>query len=99
MYTFDEARKVVIRACINKLGIDFVREYANSSSTAYGQDGDTVHCFIGVDNRQNRFQNPPGTLTLSSDSKFPFRVSCEVSMEKETIEFTECIVPKRNTFS
>ena len=40
-----------------------------------------------------------GTLTLSSDSKFPFRVSCEVSMEKETIEFTECIVPKRNTFS
>ena len=48
MLTFEEAKKIGIKACADKLGIDFVRKYEDRSCVAYGDEEDHAFCFVGV---------------------------------------------------
>ena len=90
MITVEEAKKIGIQACIKKLGKEFVKENAGHSSAGYGKRQDSVFCFVGVDNERN---NHSRGLILDS-IKFPYRVSCEVSLIDGSISFLECIVPQ-----
>lgn len=54
MLTFEEARKIGLDACAEKLGRNFVRKYAGTSSTAYGDAEDHVYCFIGVSDQPRK---------------------------------------------
>lgn len=94
MLTIEAARKIGINACIDKIGRNFVQTHKDSSVYAYG-DGETedsVFCYVGVSDAPPPPQQE-GVLVLDSTSKFPYRVSCNVSLEDGTPKFIECVVP------
>lgn len=93
MLNVETARKIGINACIDKLGRDFVLANKDFATSAYGENGDGVFCFVGVDNKchaKNR-----GGLVLDSQSAFPYRVSCNVSLLDGMAKFIECVLPKQ----
>ena len=92
MLTLEAAKRTGINACIDKLGRSFVLAHQDTSSSAYGEMEDGVFCFVGVDDRPIQ-PKPSDTLTLSSETSFPYRVSCNVSLQDGTITFLECVLP------
>lgn len=94
MLTFEEAKKIGIHACVEKLGVSFVKQYADSFCSAYGwgEDKNSVFCFAGIDD------NPEPTtdtdhLILTNSNSFPYRVSCNVNILNHSITYVECIIP------
>ena len=96
MLTFEKAKEIGLNACIDKLGRDFVERYAESTSSAYGDDGEgNAFCFVGVDDKPNSTYN--GTLSLTSKDEFPYRASCLVSMATGVATFLDCVLPSSAT--
>lgn len=96
MMSIKEAQKLGINACINKLGRDFVLTFRETSSASYAtapDDDGNVFCFVGVDNRSYDYTKRRDVLTLDSTSQFPYRVSCNVNINSESVIFTECVLP------
>ncbi len=77
-------------ACIFRLGEDFVRKHADSSSFAYSETEDGVWCFLGVDDCPGN-KELSDQLILDSKSRFPYRCSCTVSTRG--VDYIECIAP------
>lgn len=48
MLTFEEAKKVGIRACIDKIGYEFCKIHQDNSTSAYGEDDGVAKCFVGI---------------------------------------------------
>ncbi|MBR1684763.1 MAG: hypothetical protein IJ708_06455 [Clostridia bacterium] len=94
MLTFEEAKKVGIRACIDRLGYEFVKKYQDTSCSAYGDEGDHASCFVGVCIEPDTPWTG-GTLILddSPDAKFPYSASCNVAYEDGKITFLDCFLP------
>ncbi len=93
MLSVNEARKIGINACIDKLGRDFVRKYKDSCVYAYGESEDGVYCFVGVNDNPDCYDNDTDVLILDSTSKFPYRVSCNVRLTDGAVTFIECVLP------
>ena len=94
MLNVEAAKKIGIRACIDKLGREFVLAHRESAASAYGECDEGVFCFVGVDDGDIS-QNTDRRLVLDSHSEFPYRASCNVSLEDGTPTFLECVVPKQ----
>ncbi len=94
MLTYAEAKKIGIRACVEKLGRKFVEKHKGSSCTSYGDCGTYASCFVGVSDRPRR-KFPAGVIQLSSEKKdkLPYRVECVVNYKTERIHFLECVLP------
>jgi prepilin-type processing-associated H-X9-DG protein len=94
MLTFEEAKKIGIRACVDKLGYDFVKKYEATACAAYGDEGDHVSCFVGVSTEPDTPWNG-GTLILddSPSSKYPYSASCNVAYADGSVTFLHCVVP------
>ena len=92
MLNIETARKIGIKACIDKLGHDFVMAHKDSATTAYGENDDGVFCFVGVDDCYKQ-SSQRGKLVLDSESKFPYRVSCNVNLVSGIPTFIESILP------
>ena len=92
MLTFEEARKIGINACIDKLGREFIMRNKENSCTSYGDAEDYAFCFLGVDNRVPNF-NPNEELVLDGDSKWQYVAKCNVWYQDGKIEFLDCILP------
>lgn len=94
MLTFDEAKKVGIKACVDKLGTEFVRKYEETACTAYGDEEDHAFCFVGVNPEPVKpwtgnhlvLDDTPGT-------KFPYSASCNVAYADGKVSFLECTLP------
>ncbi|MBQ8094215.1 MAG: hypothetical protein IJ242_11650 [Clostridia bacterium] len=95
MLTFEEAKKVGIRACVDKLGYDFVRKYEDNTCTAYGNEEDHAFCFVGLSTEPRKPWNG-GSIILddSPEKKFPFSASCNVSYTDGKVTYLECLVPE-----
>lgn len=98
MLTFNEAKIIGTRACIDKLGKDFFEKYKDNSTSAYGDFSDegVTYCYIGVSDKpyDNTYS---GSLILSKRVKknaIPFSASCLVHLENGEIQFLECSLPK-----
>ncbi len=61
--------------------------------SAYGESEDGVYCFVGVDDNLDCYDNNIGVLILDSTSKFPYRVSCNVTLTDGAVTFIECVLP------
>ena len=85
MLTFEEARKIGLDACAEKLGREFVRKHAKTSSTAYGDAEDYAYCFIGVSDQPSK--------PYREGDKIPYMASCNVWYDTGKIDFLECILP------
>ena len=95
MLTREDARKIGINACIDKIGREFVRKYKDSAVYGYG-DGETensMFCYVGVDDKPWVDPYPDDVIVLDSTSKFPYLVSCNVCLEDGTVKFKECVLP------
>ncbi len=91
MLTYEQAKEIGRDACIERLGRDFVTKYRDNSSSAFGDRGDHIYCFIGVSDKPA----PKMTdgLVLSSDTQFPFIARCTVDYVDGHINFLECKLP------
>lgn len=86
MISFEAARKIGINACIDRLGRDFVFSHRDRATSAYGENGGYVYCFVGVDTNC-KSMNRNGILILDAQSRFSRRASCNVDLETGTIDF------------
>ncbi len=94
MLTVAEARKIGIKACIEKLGYDFCKKHADNSTTAYGEDDGFVFCYVGVDDSPAPdYSIKDYVWALTEENKFPYSASCNVSMEDGKVMFLECELP------
>lgn len=80
-----------MQCCIDMMGRDFVKKYAELSCSAYGRDGNIVYCFLGITTEPDDFS---GEMILSSDNQFPYRASCSVDMISENIFDKKLVTPK-----
>lgn len=92
MFTVIEAKEIGIKACIEKLGKEFVKENAGRGSAGYGKHDNSVFCFIGVD--PDSTTRSEGRILLDS-VPFPYRASCNVSLVDGSVEFVEHVVPEK----
>ena len=92
MLTYDEARHIGVNACIDKLGREFMTKYQNNASAGFGDRGDHVFCFVGVDDRPE--PEMKNELILTSGGKFPYLVACNVAYEDGHIDFLEVTLPQ-----
>ena len=92
MLTFENARKIGLNACIDKIGRNFVMANKDAIAVAYGDSEEGVFCFVGVDTAYVS-RNCADTLVLDSTSKFQYRVSCNVRLADGVTDFIECIAP------
>lgn len=94
MLTFEEAKKIGIRACVDKLGYDFVKKHNETSCTAYEDEDDRVFCFVGVGTESVApWTGGPLLLDDSPDAKFPYSASCNVTYADGAITFLQCTLP------
>ena len=91
MLTYEQARRIGIDACIDKLGRDFVMRYRDLSCSACGDRGDHVYCFVGVNDKP--LPKMKDELVLTSNSDFPYTARCTVDYLDGRIGFLECVLP------
>lgn len=92
MLNIDDARKIGINACIDRLGREFVSAHRDCATSAYGENDGGVFCFVGIDDGRVS-QNRDGMLVLDDRAAFPYRASCNVSLRDGFPVFIECITP------
>lgn len=91
MLTYEEARKIGVEACVDRIGRDFVNKYWNSSCPAYADMEDYAYCFLGVDDSDGR--NDTDNAKLTSGDHFPYIARCNVRYSDGNIEFLDCVLP------
>ena len=87
-----EARKIGIKACIDKIGAEFCKKYEANACTSYGQRDNVMFCSVGIDDKPYITEERPEKLVLSAEG-FQYVASCNVDMESGKIDFLECITP------
>ena len=95
MLTIEEAKKLGVSACIDKLGRNIYEKFIDSSTTVYGdfsEDG-VIFCYVGV-NDQPKKNDHVESLILSSTNPIPYSASCNVQLSDGKIVFLECNLPK-----
>ena len=95
MLTAKEARKIGIRACMDKIGYEFCKRHADNGTSAYGEHDGIMNCFVGVSDEPELDYDisKVDKLVLSPGNDWPYYASCNVSMSDATIEFLDCKVP------
>ena len=91
MLTFEEAKRVGITACVDKLGYDFVKKYEDTACSAYGDEGDHASCFVGVSTEpETPWKGGNLILDDSPKSQYPYSASCNVAYADGTVTFLNC---------
>lgn len=95
MLTVDEARKIGISACIEKIGYEFCRRHADNATSGYSEENGFVNCFVGVsDKPTQKYDIEEVTqLILTSGEKWPYAARCNVFLVDGRIEFSELRTP------
>lgn len=95
MLTVIDARKIGIKACIEKIGYDFCKKHADNATTAYSEEDGIVFCYVGVDDSPAPVIDPNiEKLILSSKrNEFPYSASCNVNMSDGSVVFLDCVLP------
>ncbi len=87
MLTEEQAKKIGIRACMDKLGYDFCIKHKDNAVSAYGRaEGDKMECFVGVSDEP---YVEPETPCLTSYYRWPYAARCLVDLHTGEIEFIE----------
>ena len=90
--TFEEAKKLGMDACVDRLGRDFVMRYRDTSCPGYGDIEERVYCFPGVNNSADRYEDK--AVMLNGGDPWSYPVKCTVRYEDGKVVFLKCIVPQ-----
>ena len=95
MLTAEEAKKIGIRACVEKIGDEFCKKHRDTSVCAYGETEGIMECYVGVDDRPEPEVNMEEMdyLLIDDTEFYPYFANCSVSLEDGSIEFQECCLP------
>ena len=96
MLTFEEAKKIGIRACADKIGYEFCKAHNDNSTSVYGVVEGKMECFVGVSDEPSPECdiNKVDHLILTSGKEWPYFAQCDVDMSTGEIEFGECRIPE-----
>ena len=89
MISIEEARNIGINACIDKIGRDLCKQYADNATSAYGEHDNIVDCFVGLNDEhaQEIDLDNISELVLSEEKQWKYSAECSVSLENGQIEF------------
>lgn len=95
MLTEEEARRIGLRACVEKIGIEFCEKHKDTSVCAYGVVEGVMQCYFGVDDQPNPdFEKlKPEEVYLSCRRYAPYFARCEVNMESGVVTITDFCIP------
>ena len=51
MLTVIEAKNIGIKACIEKIGLDFCKEHADNATSGFSEENGYVNCFVGISDK------------------------------------------------
>lgn len=88
------AKSIGKEACMEKLGLEFVKENRWNSVFACGTIDEGVFCFLGVGDSEN-VSREDYKLDLDNTSQWPYRASCVVSLEDGAVTWKEVVVPEK----
>ena len=85
-----EAKKLGIKACINKIGYDFCNKYADNSTSSWGEKDDKiVSCFVGINTDVSKEEK----FLLTHEKNWDYFVHCDVNKETGEINFLDFKIP------
>ena len=91
MLTVIEAKNIGIKACIEKIGLDFCKKHADNSTSGFSEENGYVNCFVGISDKPVKQYDisEVDSLILTSCVKWPYAARCNVSLYNGNIEFYE----------
>ena len=91
MLTTNEAKKIGIRACMEKIGMDLCKKHADSATAAYSEEDHIVNCFVGVNDTPTPDYDLSKVtrLVLTSCEKWKYSARCHVDKVTGTVTFVE----------
>lgn len=95
MLTVIEAKNIGIKACIEKIGMEFCKKYADNATSGFSEEDGYVNCFVGISDKPAKQYDISNidTLQLTSCSNWPYEARCNVSLYDGKIEFRELRLP------
>lgn len=98
MLTEEEAKKIGLRACIEKIGLEFCKIHKDTAVCAYGVVDGVMLCYFGIDDQPAPdYENMKWEdLRLTSTNYLPYFAVCEVSMEDGTVTIKDFCMPEQN---
>ena len=95
MLTVIEAKNIGIKACIEKIGLDFCKKHADNATSGFSEVDGYVNCFVGISDEPAKQYDSSNidTLILTSCSDWPYEARCNVSLSDGKIEFCELRLP------
>lgn len=94
MLTAEEAKKIGLRACIDKIGYEFCKKHEDTAVCAYGEDNGVMECYVGVDDQPDDFDAETSPLILDDTRLSPYYARCHVSLSDEEISFLDFRLPE-----
>lgn len=96
MLTAEEAKKIGIRACIDKIGYDFCKQHEDNAVCSYGEENGKMTCYVGIDDKPEQgYELENMTSIVLDDAKYmPYYAYCEVDMQNGTVNITDFCVPE-----
>ena len=97
MLSYEEARRVGINACIDKIGRDFCEKNRDYSCAWYGDMEKYAYCGVGISDEDS--YHPQERLILTHEEDWLYMVLCNVWYEDGRIEFLKCRIPHLSAVS
>ena len=90
-----EAKRIGLRACIQKIGPEFVKKYADNAVSSWGESDGIMNYFVGVNDivRPVPDLETVESLFISSGNNWPYFAFCDVDMRSGVSTITECRIP------
>lgn len=95
MLTAEEAKKIGIRACVDKIGYDFCKQHADTTVCSYGEEDGKMTCYVGVNDKPDQpCDISQMTSIILDDAEYmPYYANAEVDMQDGQVILLECCVP------
>ena len=95
MLTLTKAKSIGMQTCIDLLGRSFVKQYKDTSVTAFGEDENVLFCFLGISTNPKAFDDSNLDVLTLSKNDWDYSSSCDVSLTDGSVSnFNKCIHKK-----
>ena len=98
MLTEQNAKKIGLKACVDKIGYEFCKKHADTVVCSYGVTQGVMQCYLGIDDQPAPEYDTESmkSFILTDDEYLPYYANCDVNMEDGTVRFRKCNLPEQN---
>lgn len=97
LLTVEEAKKIGIRACVDKIGYEFCKAHPDNGVSAYGEEREGyINCFVGVSDQPAPVCDisKVDELILIHENDWPYFACYDVCLNDGSIIFLEAKIPE-----